>query len=458
MNFRIAERGSTVTREIVGGVSTFMALSYIIFVNPAILSGAGMPFEQVMLATCISAAVGCVLMALLANYPIAQAPAMGHNVFFAVTVCGGAAAAATQPAAASPGFGLTWQQGLAAVFCSGALFLLLSFVGFRSAVLNSIPNSLKKAIAAGIGLLIALIGLQYGGIVVNNPATLVQLGPINTPVALTALAGVIVIAALTMWRVRGAVLLGMLATAGIAMTAGLVVMPTDLVTTDLNIKPTLLEMDFAGLWAIGRERWMDLVAILFVLFFLDLFDTVGTLVGVAERAGFLDEKGNLPRAERALAADAGATVVGAMLGTSTVTSYIESTAGVSDGARTGLANLVTAALLIAAMFFKPVAGVIGEGVRIDGVTFNPIIAPALIVVGFMMMNVVREIDWADPTEGLPAFLTLIIIPFSFSISDGIAFGFIAYAVGKLVTGRAGRCPWLVYLFAALFLVKYALFQ
>lgn len=444
--FHIAERGSTVTREIIGGVSTFVTLSYIIFVNPAILSAAGMPVEQVMLATCIAGAVGCALMGLLANYPIAQAPAMGHNAFFAFTVCGAGAAA----------FGLTWQQGLAAVFCSGVLFLLLSFVGFRSAVLNSIPDSLKKSIAAGIGLLIALIGLEYGGIVVDHPATLVTLGAIHKPVALTTLAGVVVIVALTVWRVRGAVLIGMLATAGIAVLAGLAELPAKYVTANLNIEPTLWKMDFAGLWAYGRGNWMNLVAILFVLFFLDLFDTVGTLVGVASRADLLDSEGNLPRAERALAADAGATVVGAALGTSTVTSYIESTAGIADGARTGLASLVTAVLLIAAMFFSPLAHVIGGGV--EGTPFKPIIAPALIVVGFMMMTVVRDVQWSDPTEGLPAFLTLVIIPFSFSISDGIAFGFIAYALGKLLAGHPRQCPLLVYIFAALFVLKYALFQ
>ncbi len=468
--FHIRQRGSTVTRELIGGASTFMALSYIIFVNPVILSAAGMPFAQVMLATCLASAAGCLLMALLANYPIAQAPAMGHNAFFAFTVCTAGAVAATAPSAAR-GFGLTWQQGLAAVFVSGSLFVVLSVFGFRSAILNSIPDALKKSIAAGIGLLIALIGMQYGGLIVEHKATLVTLGKLNQPVQLTCLAGLLVVMVLTAFRIRGAILLGILATAGIAAAMGLVSWPGKFFARPPALAPTLLKMDFAGLFA---RPWADLVSVIFVLFFLDVFDSVGTLVGVAQRAGLLTPDGKLPRAERALLADAGATVVGACLGTSTVSSYIESTAGGSDGARTGLANLVTAALLLAAVFFTPLAGVIGGGVPTiagrpvsaaaaaaapgQAVLFYPIIAPALIVVGSMMVLVVRDIDWADPTEALPAFLTLTVIPFGFSISDGIAFGFVAYALAKLLTGRARQCPWLVYLFAALFAAKYAFFQ
>ncbi|MCG3179167.1 MAG: Adenine permease AdeP [Phycisphaerae bacterium] len=444
--FRIAERGSTVTREVVGGVSTFMALSYIIFVNPAILSAAGMPHDQVMLATCVSAAVGCLLMAFLANYPVAQAPAMGHNAFFAYTVCGAGVAGAASV--------LTWQQGLAAVFCSGALFVALSLFGFRSAVLNSIPDALKKSIAAGIGLFIALIGMQYGGLIVDHPATLVTLGHLTSPVALTCLGGLAIIMVLTAWRIRGAVLLGILATGGIAAALGLARWPGQVVSAPANPMSTLGKMDFAGLFDLHTHGWTGLVTIIFVLFFLDLFDTVGTLVGVAERAGFLDEKGRLPRAERALLADATATVVGATLGTSTVSSYIESAAGVTDGARTGLASVVTAALLLASIFFLPLARFIGG--EMGGPSLHPIIAPGLIAVGAMMLTVVKDIRWDDPTEGIPAFLTLTVIPFSYSISDGIAFGFIAYALAKLLSGRPRQCPWLVYLFAALFVLKYAL--
>lgn len=443
--FRIRQRGSTIARELIGGASTFMALSYIIFVNPVILSAGGMPGPQVMLATCIGAAVGCVLMAFLANYPIAQAPAMGHNAFFAFTVCG---------AAAAGGMGLTWQQGLAAICISGSLFVLLSLVGFRSAILNSIPDALKKSIAAGIGLLIALIGLEYGGIIVRHPATLVTLGPLTHPVPLCALGGLLVMLVLTAWRVRGAILLGIIATAGLAIAfIPQVAAPSAVLSSPPSLAPTLFKLDFAGLF---HRPWLDLASLIFVLFFLDVFDSVGTLVGVAQRGGFLTSDGKLPRAERALLADAVATVTGACLGTSTVSAYIESTAGVSDGARTGLANLVTAALLVASVFLTPLAGVVGGPVLVNGQAFYPIIAPALIVVGSMMVLVVRDIAWDEPTESLPAFLTMVIIPFSFSISDGIAFGFIAYAAGKLLTGRPRRCPALVYLFAALFVLRYAL--
>ncbi|MDD4888763.1 MAG: NCS2 family permease [Phycisphaerae bacterium] len=443
--FDIAARGSTVTREIIGGVSTFMALSYIIFVNPVILSAAGMLAPQVMLATCLGAAVGCVLMALLANYPIAQAPAMGHNAYFAFTVCG---------AVTAGGLGLTWQQALAAVVISGSLFVVLSVFGFRSAILNSIPDALKKSIAAGIGLLIALIGLEYGGIIVAQPATLVTLGTLTHPVPLCALGGLVIIMVLTAWRVRGAILLGIVATAGLALAfIPEVHAPTGVFSHPPSLRPTLFKLDFAGLF---HRNWLDLASLIFVLFFLDVFDSVGTLVGVAQRGGFLTPDGKLPRAERALLADAGATVIGACLGTSTVSSYIESTAGVSDGARTGLANLVTAALLVLSIFFTPLAGMIGGAVVVKGQPFYPIIAPALIAVGSMMVLVVRDIAWDDPAEALPAFLTMTIIPFSFSISDGIAFGFIAYAAAKLLTGRPGRCPPLVYLFAALFVLRYAL--
>jgi AGZA family xanthine/uracil permease-like MFS transporter len=461
--FGIKAHGSNVRREVIGGITTFLAMSYIVFVNPFILKDTGIPYEGVLEATCIAAAVATILMGLLANYPVALAPGMGQNVFF-VTMC---------TAVAAGGLGLNWHEALAAVFLGGVIFVALSAFGFRSAVLNSVPKTLKCSIAAGIGLLIAFVGLKLGGVIVADPApvNLVRLGQFGTASAiqmaatLTAI-GLAITMILMAWRLRGAILLGILITAGIAIAWTHYAPEQGGKLLNINLPQEWTCVPGAGLQQVAgqfiygfgdlftKHSAMAIVSVLFVLFFMDLFDTVGTLVGVAQRANLLAPDGTLPRGERALLSDAVGTCVGAALGTSTVTSYIESATGVSDGARTGLANLVTGLLLLVPLFLRPAIQVIGGGIPMT--PYNPILAPALIIVGAMMLSALREVDFQRPTELIPAFLTLIIIPFSGSIASGIAWGFIAYAVVKLLAGKPKECPLLVYLFAILWLANYTI--
>ncbi len=441
--FQLEANGTTLQREVVGGITTFLAMSYIIFVQPGVLSQAGMNFQAVLSASCLAAALSTFLMGLIANYPVALAPGMGENFFFVYTLC----------AAAPLGFGLTWQQALAAVLLAGIFFIAITLTGIRAKIVNSIPDSLKRGIAAGIGLFITLIGLEYGGLVVGSPGTLVRLGDFSQPATLASVLGLLVLVVLLAFGVRGAILLGILATTAIAAAFGLIHFH-GIFTTQIHLAPTFLKFDLRGLFALSPSK---LGAAIFVLFYLALFDTIGTLVGVGQQAGLVQE-GKLPRAGHALFADAVGTTVGAGLGTSTITCYIESAAGVSDGARTGLANMVTGLLLLAAMFFSPLASMIGGGVEVSTASGSavryPTLAPALIVVGSMMLKVVREFNWDDPTEYLPAFLILVGIPLTFSIADGIAFGLIAYSVAKVATGRWRECPTLTYIFAALFVVQF----
>lgn len=441
--FQLEANGTTFQREMVGGVTTFLAMSYIIFVQPGVLSQAGMNFQAVLAASCLAAALSTFLMGLIANYPIALAPGMGENFFFVYTLC----------AAAPLGFGLSWQQALGAVLLAGIFFIAITLTGIRAKIVNSIPDSLKRGIAAGIGLFITLIGLEYAGLVVSSPGTLVRLGDFSQPATLASVLGLLVLLVLLAFRMRGAILLGILATTAISAAFGLVHFH-GIFSAQIHLAPTFLKFDLRGLFALNPSK---LAAAIFVLFYLALFDTVGTLVGVGQQAGLMKE-GRLPRAGQALFADAVGTTVGAGLGTSTITCYIESAAGVSDGARTGLANMVTGCLLLAAMFFSPLAAMIGGGVQVGTadhtITRYPTLAPALIVVGSMMLKVVREFNWDDPTEYLPAFLILVGIPLTFSIADGIAFGLIAYVVAKVATGRWRECPTLTYIFAALFILQF----
>ena len=459
--FQIAARGSTVKREILGGVTTFMAMSYILFVQPALLTKAGMDAGGVFMATCISSGAACILMGVLANYPIALAPGMGENFFFVFTLCGiGAAAGA---------FALSWQEALALTAVTGGLFLLLSVVGFRSRVLNAIPDALKSGVAAGIGLFIALIGFEWGNLIADHPATLVQLAPMRgNYVAGLTLLGLAVTLTLVAFKIRGAILLGILITTAATACVGAIWDVPGVTWHGLVAAPTGLGATAGGLWSGFATLWdkllgpdgVHIVAFAFILLFMDLFDTVGTLVGVAKRSGLMTE-GRLPRAERALAADAAGTVFGACLGTSTVTSYIESITGVASGARTGLAAVVAGACMLLALLFQPLVQMVGAGVPIgtspfgDPILRYPIIAPALIVVGAMMIRAIRDVDWDDITEALPGFLAMVTMPFAYSISAGIAVGFVSYAFGKLVTGRIRECPLIVYVFAVLFAIQYA---
>ncbi len=435
--FDFQARNTNVRTEVIAGASTFMTMSYIIFVQPALLAQCGMDYGAVLVATCLASAVATLLMGFLANYPIALAPAMGHNVFFVFTVC--------------IGMGYSWQEALGVNFISGVLFIALSLFSFRARLVEAIPRSLKSAIAVGIGLLIALLGLEWSGIIVGNPNTLVTLGDLRAAPVLLSLFGLLLISTLSALRVRGAILIGIIAVAFGCWLLNLVEFDGIVGIPEIK-ESTFLKLDVLG--AIGKRGPIDFLSILFVFFFLDLFDTVGTLVGISERAGLLVD-GKLPRAERALLSDAVGTVVGTTLGTSTITSYIESASGVAAGGRTGLANVVTAALFLLAIFFYPLARMVGGRVEYDGLALYPAIAPPLIIVGSMMMTSVKSIDWEDYTESVPAFLTLIVMPLTFSITEGIAFGFISYAALKLLTGRGREVNAFVYVFAALFVLRYA---
>jgi AGZA family xanthine/uracil permease-like MFS transporter len=366
------------------------------------------------------------------------APAMGHNFYFAFMVAG--------PVAAG-GMGYSWQVALGANCVAGVIFLLLSLVGLRERLVEAIPESLTHAIAAGIGLLITLVGFEWAGLVRRMPGTLIGLGDLHHPATLVAGGGTFLTAVLVARRNRGAILIGTLATGVAAALLG-VVPYHGLVASPPSLMPTLGRLDIVSAFR------PDLIAVIFVLFFLGLFDTVGTLVGVAEQAGFL-QAGRLPRARQAMATDAAGTIVGTLLGTSTVTAYVESAAGVQAGARTGLANMVTAGLLLAALFCAPLARMAGEGVHVGDATLYPIVAPALILVGSFMIRGVARIDLADPPAALASFLTMVTMPFAFSITEGIAFGFIVYAVLMIAVGRAGEVHPLLYLFACLFVLRYA---
>ena len=432
--FRLQESGTTVRREIVAGCTTFMTLSYIIFVQPAVLSAAGMDSGAVMAATCITSALAMVLMALLANYPIALAPGMGHNFYFTFTVC--------------LTLGVSWQNALGAVFIAGVLFVLLFFVGLREKVMTILPVSLRNAIPAGIGLLIALVGLEWAGLIVDHPATYVTLGDLKSPPALLSLFGIIVIAILFALKVRGAILIGILASTVVGLITGMVKFQ-GFVDLPPSIAPTFLQLQIPNILVDPK-----MISVIFIFIFLDLFDTVGTLVGVGEQGGFMVD-GKLPKARQALLSDAVATSAGALLGTSTVTSYIESASGISAGGRTGLTSIVTAVLMLLALFFNPLIKMVGAGYPIGENTFlYPIVAPALIIVGSLMLKNVISIDWDDVTESIPAFLTLLLMPLTISITEGIAFGFISYALLKLVTRQGRQVHWLIYLFAVLFVARY----
>ena len=437
MTFKLVQlrgTGTTWQKEILGGTTTFMTMGYIIFVQATILQASGMDPGAVMVATCLASALATFCMGLLANYPIAMAPGMGHNVFFSYTVV--------------LTLGYTWQQALGATFISGALFLLLSCFRLRENLIRALPDSLKNAFAVGIGLLITLVGLQWSGLVADHPATLVGLGDLTSAPVLLSLFGLSITTILITRGWHSAILIGVLLNLLAGLGSGLVQYEGILGPVP-SLAPTLFQLDIPG--ALGK----GIVSIILLIFLLDLFDTVGTLSGVGQQAGFFRPEGSLPRAGRALFSDAVGTVFGALCGTSTVTSYIESAAGISAGARTGLANLVTGSLFLVALFFAPLIKMVSGGVETaDGVRLYPIVAPALVVVGFYMLTNVKKIPWKDPGEAIPAFLTIIMIPLTFSITDGMAFGFIAYVILKAVQGEIREVPLLIVICSLLFLLRY----
>jgi AGZA family xanthine/uracil permease-like MFS transporter len=443
--FRLAEHGTSARREVTAGLTTFATLSYILFVQPAVLSAAGMEPGGVLFATCVASAAACFLMAVWTNYPIALAPGMGTNFFFAFTVC--------------VGMGFSWQQALAANLIAGAAFLALSVTRFREAILEAMPPHLKHAVAAGIGLLIALVGLEWGGIVVADPVTYVRLGDLGDPVALLTVFGLLAGAVLLVRRAVAALLIGIAVTAlagwGASKALGLEV-PLVRFGGLVGAPPeptAAFQLDFAGLFSRPLTDWLSVLAIFFML---DLFDTIGTLVGVGQRAGLLKD-GVLPRARGALAADAAGTTLGALLGTSTVTSYVESAAGVSAGGRTGLTTLVVGLCMLLALVFTPLLAALGAGVEVaEGVVRYPVLAPTLILVGSLMAGSLRHVEWDDPAFAIPAFLTVAIMPLSFSITDGIAWGFVATSVLDLARRGPLRVSWIVHAFALVFVLRYVL--
>ena len=423
--FRISENDSTVKRELLAGVTTFLTMAYIVFVNPSILEAAGMDHGAVFVATCLAAAIGTAIMGLYARYPIALAPGMGLNAYFTYGVV--------------LGMGHTWQVALGAVFISGILFLVLSLLPVREWIINSIPKALKISISAGIGLFLAIIGLKNAGIVVDHPATLVTLGDLGDPKALLAAAGFVAMIVLSARRIPGAIIIAILVVTvvgialGVSDAGGVFSLPP-------SLGPTFMQMDIMGALEIG------LVTIIFVFLFVDLFDTAGTLVGVAHRGGLLDADGRLPRLRSALVADSSATIVGAALGTSTTTSYIESAAGISAGGRTGLTAVVVAVLFLLCLFLSPLAGTIPGYAT----------APALVFVATLMARGMAEIDWDDITEAGPAVITAISMPLTFSIANGIGLGFVTYVLAKLLGGRVSEVNPAIIILAALFALKFAL--
>ncbi|MCX7918484.1 MAG: NCS2 family permease [bacterium] len=433
--FKLQENQTDIRTELRGGLVTFLTMSYIIFVQPAVLSQAGMDFNAVLAATCISSAIAIFFMGLVANYPIALAPGMGENFFFAFTVV--------------LGMGVSWQVALGAVFISGVIFILLSAFRIREMVIESVPQSLQYAIATAIGIFIAFIGLQQAGIIVGSPGSLVQLGNIKSPPVILAIVGLIIISILLIRNVKGAILWGILATALIGLPFGLVKF-YGVVSSPPSLAPTFLKMDIFGAWDLG------LVTVILIFLYMDLFDTVGTVIGVGAQAGYL-KNGKLPRAGRVLMSDAIGTVVGASLGTSTVTSYIESTAGIAAGARTGLANMVTGLLFLLSLFFVPIVQMVGGGYQIaEGKFLYPVTAPVLILVGCMMAKSILKINWDDWSEAIPAFLTIIGMPLTYNIAHGLAFGFISYPILKLLSGKGKEVNWLMYVLGAIFILRYAL--
>jgi AGZA family xanthine/uracil permease-like MFS transporter len=444
--FKLEENGASLRTEALAGVTTFATMAYIIFVQPVVLGAAGMDAGAVFTSTCLATAFATMLMAFLANYPVAVAPAMGHNFFFAYIVV--------------LTMGIPWQVALGAVFVSGMIFVATSSFGLREQIVAAVPESLKSAIAAGIGLLVTLIGLEWAGLVRLEPNTFVTLGDLSAKPTLVALLGLATTIILMARGVKGAILFGILVAAFAGIPLGVVKNPGSVVSLPPSVAPTALKLDVVG--AVKQ----NLFAIIFIFFFLDLFDTVGSLIGIAKQSGLM-KNGKLPRVGRALLADAVGTVGSSLVGNTTMVSYIESASGVAAGGRTGLAALVVAGLFLVSLFFSPIVHAISGGyavpdmILIEGkqvartYVLYPVTSPALIVVGSLMIRSVRDVDWDDFTDALPAFLTLVLIPLTFSITDGIAFGFISHALLKLVTGRAREAHWLIYVFAALFILRYA---
>jgi AGZA family xanthine/uracil permease-like MFS transporter len=427
--FGLDAHGSSVRTELFAGMTTFLTMAYIVVVNPLILGAAGLPVAAVAAATCLAAGFGSILMGLLSNYPLALAPGMGLNAYFTYTVV--------------LGMGLPWQTALGCVFLSGVAFMLLTVAGVRQLIIRAVPRSLFAAVGGGIGLFIAFIGLRDAGIIVAKPGTVVGLGNLTAPTPALSMLGLLVIAALQVRGVKGAMLIGILSTAAIGWMLGLAhVAPGAYTLADLSA--TAFKLDIPAALNLKGGIGLSLLEIIFVFLFVDMFDNVGTLVAVTKRAGLVAADGSIPRLNRILLADSASMLVGAVAGTSPVTSYIESAAGVAVGGRTGLTSVVVGLLFLCTLFFAPLVQAIPAAAT----------APALVLVGALMMGALAEVEWADPVAAIPAFLTVIMIPLTYSIANGLAFGITSHAVLKLVRGEASFRDWLVYVLAALCVVRF----
>ena len=423
--FHLHANNTNIRTEIIAGATTFLTMAYILVVNPSILGKSGMDVNAVFTATAVSSIIATLIMAFYAKSPIAMAPGMGLNVFFAFTVV--------------LAMGYSWQFALTAVFLEGILFILLTLFNVRELIVDAIPLSLKHAIAVGIGLFIAFIGLQGAGIIVHDKDTLVTLGNLGSPSALICFFGLLVSGVLLALRVKGALLIGIFSSTVLALFMGVASLPhTALIQMPPSMAPTFLKFEWTHVFTTG------MALVLFTFLFVDLFDTIGTLVGVASQAKMLDEKGRFPYVNRALLADAVGTTVGAMLGTSAISAYVESAAGVAEGGRTGLTTLVVAVLFILSLFLAPLFLMVPASAT----------APVLILVGTFMMEPVKNIHFADYTESIPAFLTMVMMPFTYSIAEGIAFGMISYVVLKALSGKHKEISLVMYILAALFLLKF----
>lgn len=424
--FKLQENNTTVKTEVIAGMTTFMTMAYILIVNPSILSAAGMDQGAVFTATALSAVVSTLLMGLYAKLPFAQAPGMGLNAYFAFTVV--------------LGMGYSFEFALTAVLLEGLIFILLTLFNVREAIIDAIPAAIKQAIAVGIGLFIALIGLEGAGVIVHpeGSGTIVALGNIISGPGLLAIIGIVVTSILLVRNIKGALFIGMLATAAIGIPMGIVDLPTSFMSMPPSLAPTLFKFEWHNIFTV------DMLVVLFTLLFMDMFDTIGTLVGVATKAKMLDKEGRVPNVKKALFADAIGTTLGACLGTSTVSTFVESASGVAEGGRTGLTAVTTAVMFFIALFFAPIFSVITPAVT----------ASALVLVGLFMIEPIRSIDLEDYTEAIPAFLTLLMMPLSYSISDGIVFGVISYIILKVVSGRAKEINFTTVLVAIVFLLKF----
>lgn len=424
--FHLAKYRTTVRTEILAGITTFLTMAYILVVNPSILSKTGMPISAVFTATALASFIGTAIMAFVANYPFGMAPGMGLNVFFTFTIC--------------TAMKFPWQTALAASLVEGIIFLVLNFFKVRQAIIDSVPQSLKYAISIGIGFFISFIGLQDAGIIVGNPSTLVELGKVTSPPVLLSIAGILIIAVLYYKNIKGSFIIGMIAVYAFGIIFDVASLPPGIFSSPPSVEPVFLKFDFSHMITAG------IIPVIITMLFIDIFDSVGTLIGLASKAGYLDRKGNVLNADKVLTADAIGSTLGACLGTSTPVAFIESASGIAEGGRTGLTGITIAILFLLSLFLSPLLTSIPSFAT----------APVLILLGLLMMEPIVKIDFSDFTEGLPVFLTLILTLLTYSITDGLAFGFLTYVFIKLFTGKIRDIPIPMYIIAALFIIMFVI--